>query len=244
MTLPELLAAWGTHPAIHAYALLGVASGVVAVLYTPPTWGGVVRDLIAMVAASFAYPLVWYVLHRFVLHGRWLYRSRWTAALWKRIHFDHHQDPHRLDVLFGSPFNTVPTIALLLLPLGWLIGGWGTAGAALFTGFFTTCAYELVHSMQHLNYKPHSAWLRRAKEWHLAHHFHHEDGNYGITEFTLDRLFGTFYEVKERKRSPHVFNLGYDIEEARRFPWVAKLSGGPPRDRPPARQKSASGAAE
>ena len=42
-----------------------------------------------------AYPLVWYLLHRFVLHGSFLYRSRWTAALWKRIHFDHHRDPAR-----------------------------------------------------------------------------------------------------------------------------------------------------
>ena len=35
--------------------------------------------------------LVWYVLHRFVLHRAWLYRSQLTAALWKRIHYDHHR---------------------------------------------------------------------------------------------------------------------------------------------------------
>jgi hypothetical protein len=39
-----------------------------------------------------------------------------------------------------------------------------------------------------------------------------------------------------RRRSPHVFNLGYDIEESKKLPWVAELSGGPARDRPPANQ--------
>jgi hypothetical protein len=29
-----------------------------------------------------------------------------------------------------------------------------------------------------------------------------------------------------------VFNLGYDRAEAARFPWVEKLTGAPPRDRP------------
>ena len=41
----------------------------------------------------------------YVLHGRYLYRSSWTAALWKRIHYDHHQDPNDLHVLFGSACN-------------------------------------------------------------------------------------------------------------------------------------------
>lgn len=238
MTLRELLVAWGTHPAIHAYVALALGSLWLAIRSTPPTLAGWGLNLLAVAVASAAYPVVWYGLHRFVLHGQWLYRSRWTAALWKRVHFDHHQDPHRLDVLFGSPLNVVPTIALLLGPVGWLVGGWGGAGAALFTGFVTTCGYELVHAMQHLNYKPRLRWLRRAKELHLAHHFHHEGGNYGITEFAVDRVMGTYYaEAKARPRSPHVFNLGYDLVQAERFPWVARLTGAPPRDRPPAREK-------
>ena len=72
------------------------------------------------------------------------------------------------------------------------------------------------------------------KELHLAHHFHDEHGNYGITSFVVDRALGTYYaQARERRRSPHAFNLGYDLEEAARFPWVAELTGAPPRDRPP-----------
>lgn len=187
-----------------------------------------------MLATALAYPAAWYGIHRFILHSRFLYRSRLTASLWKRIHFDHHQDPHRMDVLFGSPFTTLPTILSILIPLGWLIGGPGSAAAAVFVGLLITCVYEFCHCIQHLNIKPRNRLLRRMKELHLNHHFQDEHGNFGITSFVLDRLFGTYYaSARERKRSPHVFNLGYDRAEAVRFPWVAKLSGGPPRDHPP-----------
>ena len=232
MTLQELLGAYATNPAIHLYFVLALLGGGLAVRWAET---GALRPLLAVLATALAYPLAWYLIHRFVLHSRFLYRSAWTAALWKRVHFDHHQDPHRLDVLFGSPLNTVPTILLVTVPLGWFVGG-GAAGAAaaVCAGFLVTCVYEFCHCVQHLNFKPRNRLLRRMKELHLAHHFHDEHGNYGITSFAVDRLFGTYYaEVRERRRSPHVFNLGYDLAEAARFPWVARLTGAPPRDRPP-----------
>ena len=118
MTLRELLGAYATHPAIHLYLVLALLSGGLAVHWAE----GALRPLLAFSATVLAYPLVEYLIHRFVLHSRLMYRSAWTAALWKRVHFDHHQDPHRLDVLFGSPLNTVPTILAVTVPLGWLVG--------------------------------------------------------------------------------------------------------------------------
>ncbi|WP_184517645.1 sterol desaturase family protein [Muricoccus pecuniae] len=231
MTLRELVVAYAAHPAIHLYAVLAVVSTVLAVLWGE---GAGFRPLLAVLATALAYPLAWYLIHRFVLHSRFLYRSPLTAALWKRIHFDHHQDPHRLDVLFGAPVTTLPTILAILIPLGWFVGG-GRAGAAaaVAAGLVITCIYEFCHCIQHLNFKPRSRLLRRMKELHLAHHFHHEGGNFGITSYLIDRGFGTYYaEARERPRSPHAFNLGYDRAEAERFPWVARLTGAPPRDRP------------
>ncbi|MCT6839592.1 MAG: sterol desaturase family protein, partial [Bifidobacteriales bacterium] len=75
------------------------------------------------------------------------------------------------------------------------------------------------------------------KQLHVLHHFHDEDGNYGITNYLPDRIMGTFYRAaKDRPRSPYVFNLGYTVEEAERYPWVMRRTGAPPRDRPdPAR---------
>ena len=65
------------------------------------------------------------------------------------------------------------------------------------------------------------------KRLHMAHHFHDERGNYGITNYFWDRLLGTFYERPERpEKSPTVFNLGYTEEVAKTYPWVKDLSGG------------------
>lgn len=231
MSLGDLVRAFFTYPAVIAYLTLGVAAAAGSIyLFVPGTWLGIA---VAVALGLIIYPLVWYTLHRWVLHGRYLYRDRRTAALWKRIHFDHHQDPYDLRVLFGALHTTLPTIALATAPIGWLVGGPAGACAAFATGLFTTCFYEFCHCIQHLNYKPRYAFLARMKERHLQHHFHNENGNYGITNFVVDRLLGTFYEsAKDLPRSPTVFNLGYDVEEAKRYPWVAELSGELPRDRP------------
>ena len=104
---------------------------------------------------------------------------------------------------------------------------WGAAAAAFATGLVTTCFYEFVHCIQHLAYKPKRKWLAEMKKRHMAHHFHDENGNYGITTFFWDRLFGTFYDqARERPRkSPTVFNLGYTPEVAELYPHVARAVG-------------------
>jgi sterol desaturase/sphingolipid hydroxylase (fatty acid hydroxylase superfamily) len=155
-----------------------------------------------------------------------LYRFPQTAALWKRIHFDHHQDPNDLGVLFGALYTTLPTILAVTLPIGWLIGGGGAAALAAATGLAITCFYEFCHCIQHLPFTPRHEWLRRIKRYHLAHHVHSEHGNYGITNYVRDRLLGTFYAEPEGfPRSQTMFNLGYSGEESARYPWVAQLSG-------------------
>ena len=96
------------------------------------------------------------------------------------------------------------------------------------------CVYEFCHCIQHLNWRPKTAYLRRIKRLHLAHHFHNEAGNFGITSFFVDRWAGTLYEdAKEKGPSATTFDLGYDEGMAKTYPWVAQLSDGPPRRRPP-----------
>ena len=230
ITFRDLVVAYMTCPAIQIYAVLAVLSAGTA-FYLVNSLGEIILPILATLIV---YPVAWYFIHRFILHGRWLYRMPWTASLWKRIHFDHHQDPHKLEVLFGAPSNTLPTIALVTLPVGYLLNGLGGAATAFAAGLLVTSFYEFCHCIQHLNYQPRLAFMKRIKQLHLAHHFHNENGNYGIVSFLPDRLFGTLYNrAKDWPRSSHVFNLGYDLEEARRFPWVMDLTGAPPRARPP-----------
>lgn len=226
MTLGELTAAYFQYPAVQVYLGLLVVSTFLALWLGKAGLQERILPLIAVVIVAMAvYPLVWYLLHRFVLHGRFLYRSPRFAALWKRIHFDHHQDPNDLRVLFGALHTTLPTIALVTLPIGWLISGTYGAFAALGAGMLTTLFYEYCHCIQHLRYQPRSRFFKRIKRLHLLHHFHNENGNYGITNFFWDRVTGTYYDnANVVPHSETVFNLGYTDEEVNRYPWVAELS--------------------
>lgn len=224
MTLGQLVAAYFQHYTIVAYLALA-ALGIAAWFWRPAElW----PTLAAVAVTLIVYPLVWHVLHQHVLHGQWMYRQRWLAPTWKRIHYDHHQDPNHLEVLFGALHTTVPTIAGITLPLGWVIGGGiGGAAAAFAAGILTTCYYEFMHCIQHLAFKPKWTWVQHMKQRHNEHHYFDESGNYGITNYACDRLLGTYYEKKDRpSRSPTVFNIGYTEEVAARYPWVKELSGG------------------
>lgn len=219
MDLRQLWLAYLGHVTIQVYGVLTlVALGVTAVFAT-----AIAPLLLCAALVILVYPAVWYGLHRFVLHGKFLYRSPATAALWKRIHFDHHRDPHDLDVLFGSLPTTLPTVALVTMPIGYLVAGPAGVAAAFATGLLVTCFYEFCHCIQHLKTSPRWKWVQRIKKLHLQHHFHDERNNFGITNYVCDRLFGTFRaKPSAETRSDTVFNLGYTLDEVRRYPWVAE----------------------
>lgn len=221
MDLRDLVRAYVTHYAVIVYVALAAASiAGVARWPAPPLRIGAVVALVA-----FAYPLIWYALHRWVLHSRWMFQVPALAGVWKRIHYDHHMDPDRLEILFGALHTTLPTLLLVAALPGWLIGGIGGALAGLATGLLCTCFYEFAHCVQHLGWKPRNAWLAAMKKRHMEHHFYDETGNFGITNFVWDRLFGTLYSRGERpEKSATVFNLGYTEDVARRYPWVARRS--------------------
>ena len=223
MNLKQLVVAYFQYPAVIAY--LTLAAAAIGVWFWRPA--GALATIASVAVAILLYPLVWYVLHRFVLHSRWMFKVPFLAATWKRIHYDHHQDPNHLEVLFGALYTTLPTLLLVAALPGWLIGGVGGAAAAFATGLLVTCFYEFAHCVQHLGYKPRNALLATMKARHMEHHFHDEDGNFGITNFAWDRLFGTYYVRSDRpEKSATVFNLGYTEDVARRYPWVARRSGG------------------
>ena len=223
MSLGELVVAYFQHYTIIAYLLIAAISVAAFAIYpaTP------VQTLGAIAAALFMYPVVWHLLHQYVLHGQWMYKIKFLSPAWKRIHYDHHQDPNHLEVLFGALHTTVPTIAVPTVAVGWLIGGAGGALAAFATAILTTCYYEFMHCIQHLSFKPRWQWVQFMKQRHNEHHYFDEDGNFGITNYVWDRILGTFYEKRDRRdRSPTVFNLGYTEEVAKLYPWVKQLSGG------------------
>lgn len=235
MTLRELVVAYFQHYSIVAYLGIAAVSAVTAMVHYSEA---PIRLGIAVAVSILLYPLLWYAIHRYILHSQWMYKVPFLASTWKRIHYDHHQDPNHLEVLFGALYTTLPTIASGTMPVGFLIGGVGGALMAFAGGLVMTAFYEFCHCIQHLSYKPRNKFLAEMKVRHMAHHFHDEDGNFGITNFLWDRLFGTFYDVHQRSKSPTVFNLGYTTEVAKRWPWVARLSGGVAAGHPRQRMKN------
>ena len=157
MDMADLIQAFATYPTVHAYVLLALISLGITIYLLP---GASLLGLaIAVALAVVIYPMAWYLIHRFMLHGQHLYKSRWTAAAWKRIHFDHHQDPHDLRVLFGALYTTLPTIAIITITIGWLVAG--PAGGAI--AFATGLADHLL-----LRIRP----LRAASEHHAENEIH------------------------------------------------------------------------
>ena len=225
MTFNDLVKAYVTYPAIQAYAvitLICLGFGVALV----ENWLGFLG---AMGAGALLFPVSWYITHRFILHGSWMYKTPFLAKFWKRVHYDHHRFPNDLSVLFGGLHTTLPPILWIAGPIGWLIAGLPGALASIAGFLIMTCYTEFLHAGQHLAFQPKSKFWITIKERHLAHHFHDESGNFGIAEFFWDRVFGTFYAEKaDRSRSETARNLGYTDETAKTYPWVKELTDAEP----------------
>jgi len=236
MTFDDLVKAYVTYPAIQIYALIIVAAMIIGVA----TMNSIVLFAAAFVIGGLMFPVAWYFIHRFVLHGSWMYKSPYLASLWKRVHYDHHRFPNDLSVLFGGLHTTLPTILFAAGPIGWLIDGAPGACAAIAGTVVMTCYTEFLHAGQHLAFEPKSKFWKTIKARHLAHHFHNENGNFGIAEFFWDKAFGTFYaETKDKPRSATARNLGYTDETAKRFPWVKDITDAEPADRQAMRTRGA-----
>lgn len=221
MSLADLRRAYITYPGIQTYIAILLVTFVLSVA----TMVSPLRLVLSMAASVILYPAIWYFLHRWVLHNPLMYKFRLTAAVWKRTHYDHHRFPNDLSVLFGGLQTTLPTIIIFTGPVGWLIGGFSGAMGAITAALVTTCVYEFWHCGQHLAFEPKSEFWKRIKKLHLAHHYHNENGNFGITNFFVDRLMGTRYEESsEVPRSATARNLGYTDEVARDYPWVKELT--------------------
>ena len=227
MTLRELVEVYVRHPAVWAYLGLLIASAVLVVLLRPLSPGVSGLGLAGAVALAFLlYPAIEYLLHRFLLHGRFLYRTPFTVDLWRRIHYDHHSDPDNLQVLFGALPTTLPAMVVATVPSGLLIAGPAGAAASFGAGVVSVLVYEFCHTVDHLPYAPRNKLLRAVKRLHLLHHLHNERGNFGITSFLVDRILGTYYgRASEVPRSATAFDLGYTGAERIRYPWLAQRSG-------------------
>jgi sterol desaturase/sphingolipid hydroxylase (fatty acid hydroxylase superfamily) len=200
---------------------LGAVTGVVVVL----TFGLTAPVLRGFAVAAIAAPVVEYCIHRFISHGSLMYKIKPTAAIWKRIHYDHHQNPANPAVLLAAPQQVIGGSILFAVPIGWIAGGYQGAAAAVAVGLFHAGVVELVHANAHVPVLPDWRYFKYLKSLHLLHHFRNETVNFGVTSPAFDRLFRTYHGTdRPLRRSASVRNLGYGAEEAQHYPWLSELN--------------------
>jgi cyclopropane-fatty-acyl-phospholipid synthase len=127
-----------------------------------------------------AWPLIEYLLHRFILHGLRPF-STW--------HQEHHRRPTALicspTLLSGS------LIVVLIFVPAWLLSDVWLACALTFGLLTGYLAYAITHHAMHHG-PSRNEWVRRRKHWHAQHHTAAgQNSHYGVTGPFWDRVFGT-----------------------------------------------------
>ena len=176
--------------------------------------------ILSFALTAIFYAPVEYVLHRYVLHALFLSRTRWTASVWRRVHFDHHMDPADLSVLFAAPATSVPFLLVLSGAGALVIDRPGDFAAMLCATFTAFIYYEFMHLVAHLPSTALSPWLEKRRRCHLQHHFVDERVGFGIGTGLMDRLVPGSVVPDAQSRSETVRNLGYRGAWVERFPWV------------------------
>jgi sterol desaturase/sphingolipid hydroxylase (fatty acid hydroxylase superfamily) len=175
-----------THGCNAAMALLlvgwmaGAAAGAWAAEVGPALLGGAI-----FIAGEYGF-------HRYVLHAPLAREGSRVRRLQRRLHYDHHAEPSRLELLFLPSWMLAANLALTV-GLGWMLWARPAAVGSLVVGVVAaTLAYEWTHYVAHIAYRPRTAWGRRIKKDHLWHHFRDARTRFGVTQPGLDLLMGTY----------------------------------------------------
>jgi hypothetical protein len=117
--------------------------------------------------------------------------------LLKRLHYDHHEDPNHLPLLFLPLWYSGPQFVLV----GWiayvLTGDAGNTVSFLTGAMSYHLYYEWKHYVAHRPIQPLTPWGKRLKKYHLLHHFKNEHYWFGVTHPAMDHLMGTFPDARE-----------------------------------------------
>ena len=146
-----------------------------------------------------------YLMHRFAFHARPA-RNAFVRRLQHRLHYDHHVEPDRLDLLFLPLWFLVPNLALTAALVALVLGPGATASTML----GVTAAilhYEWTHFVAHTPIRPLTPVGRWIKQYHLRHHFISEKLWFGVSNPSFDLIFGTYRRSGDARRSATVRNL-------------------------------------
>ncbi len=147
--------------------------------------------LLWIVGGALLFHLSEYTFHRFLFHAppsKW----EWLLRLQHRLHYDHHVEPDRLDLLFLPLWFAIPNLAATGL-IAWLIlSDWQIVASLLLGSILALLHYEWVHYLAHIPYRPRTRFGRWMKKYHLWHHFKNEHFWFGVSNPVLDFVYRTY----------------------------------------------------
>lgn len=155
---------------------------------------------LAVLAGALAFFVSEYTTHRFLFHAK-PSRVPFVLKLQHRLHYDHHAEPARLDLLFLPPWFVLP-VALAFFAAYFAAARRIDVALSLLLG--SLCAlfyYEWVHYVAHVDFVPKTRFGRWIKKYHLWHHFKNEHLWYGVTNPSMDFAGRTYRRVEDADRS-------------------------------------------
>lgn len=142
-----------------------------------------------------------YGFHRFALHAPPARGKRFVLGLQRRLHYDHHVEPNRLDLLFLPLWFLIPNL-VVTAALSALIWPDPAIVTSIVSGAMAAILYyEWVHYIAHISYRPRTRWGRWIKKYHLLHHFKNEHLWFGVTNPSFDLAMRTYARPEVVARS-------------------------------------------
>src|SRR5262249_20291960 len=136
--------------------------------------GGLLHLSLGLLASgALLFYLTEYTTHRFLFHAKPV-RWAWLRAKQRRLHYDHHLEPARVDLLFLPLWYIVPNLALVAAIAYGIANDTATVASLLLGIVLALLHYEWVHFVAHQPYMPKTRLGRWMKRYHLRHHFVNE----------------------------------------------------------------------
>ena len=150
-----------------------------------------------------------YTTHRFLLHAK-PQSAPWLLNLQHRLHYDHHIDPPKLELLFLPLWFIIPTAALYFCVYLAITRNLTLSLSLTFGSIVALTFYEWVHYVAHVPFTPVTPFGKYMKKYHLWHHFKNEHYWFGVTSTVADHLLGTAPDQATIARSRTARTLGTD----------------------------------
>lgn len=144
-----------------------------------------------------------YTTHRFLFHAR-PSNMPWLLKLQHRLHYDHHIDPPKLDLLFLPLWFTIPVTVVYYGVYFAITRNAALALSLTFGSLLALAYYEWVHYVAHIPFTPVTPFGRWIKKYHLWHHFKNEHLWFGVTNPSVDFVMRTYRNVEDAERSTTV----------------------------------------